>query len=87
MVVMVRRHELTDAAWQRIEPLLPAQPAQGGRWLDHRTVLNGTLWKPATGAPWQDLPGSNFFASGQDHTEQPTHFSESTGPETPHEPR
>lgn len=56
MVVMVRRHELTDVAWQRIEPLLPAQPARGGRWLDHRTVLNGMLWKLATGAPWRDLP-------------------------------
>ncbi|WP_131732754.1 IS5 family transposase [Actinomadura formosensis] len=52
----MRRHELTDAAWRRIEPLLPAQPARGGRWADHRTVLNGILWKPATGAPWRDLP-------------------------------
>lgn len=26
------------------------------RWADHRTVLNGILWKPATGAPWRDLP-------------------------------
>ncbi|MEU8310794.1 IS5 family transposase [Actinomadura sp. NPDC048955] len=52
----MRRHELTDAAWRRIEPLLPAQPARGGRWADHRTVLNGVLWKLATGAPWRDLP-------------------------------
>ncbi|WP_312879816.1 IS5 family transposase [Actinomadura luteofluorescens] len=52
----MRRHELTDAAWRRIEPLLPAQPARGGRWADHRTVLNGILWKLATGAPWRDLP-------------------------------
>lgn len=54
--VVVRRHELTDAAWRRIEPLLPAQPARGGRWVDHRTVLNGILWKLATGVPWRDLP-------------------------------
>lgn len=53
---MVRRHELTDAAWRRIEPLLPAQPVRGGRWADHRTVVNGILWKLATGAPWRDLP-------------------------------
>ncbi|NDU71756.1 IS5 family transposase [Actinomadura sp. DSM 109109] len=52
----MRRHELTDAAWRRIEPLLPAQPVRGGRWADHRTVLNGILWKLATGAPWRDLP-------------------------------
>ncbi|SNR57891.1 Transposase [Actinomadura mexicana] len=53
---MVRRHELTDAAWRRIEPLLPAQPVRSGRWADHRTVLNGILWKLDTGAPWRDLP-------------------------------
>nr|WP_206700216.1 IS5 family transposase [Actinomadura sp. RB99] len=47
---------MTDAAWRRIEPLLPAQPARGGRWVDHRTVLNGILWKLATGVPWRDLP-------------------------------
>ncbi|MFC6879948.1 MULTISPECIES: transposase [Actinomadura] len=50
MSCVVRRHELSDAAWARIEPLLPAQPARGGRWADHRTVLNGMLWKSATGA-------------------------------------
>jgi transposase len=55
-VGVVRRHELTDAAWERIEPLLPGQPVQGRRWVDHRVVLNGILWKLATGAPWRDLP-------------------------------
>ena len=53
---MVRRHEVTDEAWGRIAPLLPADPRRGQRWRDHRTVLNGILWKPATGAPWRDLP-------------------------------
>ncbi|GAB2860049.1 hypothetical protein GCM10022221_69530 [Actinocorallia aurea] len=56
MACMVRRHELTDAARARVEPLLPAQAARGGRWLDHRTVLNGILWKLVTGVPWRDLP-------------------------------
>ncbi len=56
MAGVVRRHELTDAAWVRIEPFLPGQVRRGGRWLDHRTVLNGILWKLATGAPWRDLP-------------------------------
>jgi transposase len=53
---MVRRHELTDAAWERIEPLLPAQPGRGGRWRDHRQVVNGILWKIRTGADWRDVP-------------------------------
>jgi transposase len=34
----------------------PSSVGCGGRWLDHRTVLNGMLWKLATGAPWRDLP-------------------------------
>jgi transposase len=35
-----RRYELTDAAWERIEPLLPRQ-GRRGKWADHRTTLNG----------------------------------------------
>lgn len=53
---MVRRHELTDQAWATIRPLLPATNRPGGRWADHRRVINGILWKLATGVPWRDLP-------------------------------
>lgn len=53
---MVGRGELTDAAWERIEPLLPASGGRGGQWRDHRQVINGILWKIRTGAPWRDLP-------------------------------
>ena len=53
---MVRRHELTDAAWAQIAPLLPPDPRRGQAWRDHRTVLNGILWKLSTGVPWRDLP-------------------------------
>jgi transposase len=53
---MIRRHELTDAEWALLEPLLPGNPRQGHRWADHRTVLNGILWRLRTGAPWRDLP-------------------------------
>ena len=52
---MVGRGELTDAAWNVIEPLLPTQQ-RGGQWRDHRTVIKGILWKLRTGAPWRDLP-------------------------------
>jgi transposase len=52
-----RRHELTDAQWQRLAPLLPAEkPPTGRPNKDHRTVLNGILWILRTGAPWRDLP-------------------------------
>ena len=53
---MVRRHELTDEAWEQLAPLLPADPRRGQRWRDHRTVLNGILWKLSTGVPWRELP-------------------------------
>ena len=52
---MGRRHELTDAEWARLAPLLP--PRQAGKpRKDDRLVINGILWKLATGAPWRDLP-------------------------------
>ena len=55
-MVGVGRGELTDTAWAQIQPLLPAGGKPGGRWRDHRTVVNGILWKLRTGAPWRDLP-------------------------------
>jgi transposase len=50
-----RRYELTDEAWQRIEPLLPKQ-TRGGRWNDHRVTLNGIFWILNSGAQWRDMP-------------------------------
>jgi transposase len=52
---MRRRHELNDAEWERLEPLLPPHRAGRAR-RDDRQVVNGILWKLATGAPWRDLP-------------------------------
>ena len=51
----MRRYELTDEAWERIAPLLPRQK-RGGKWRDHRTILNGMFWVLNSGAPWRDLP-------------------------------
>jgi transposase len=51
------RHDLTDEEWARLEPLLPDQtPRRGGRWADHRTVINGVFWRTRCGLPWRDVP-------------------------------
>lgn len=48
---------MTDAAWARIEPLLPVTDGRGRPWRDHRQVIDGILWRLRTGAPWRDVPG------------------------------
>jgi len=50
---------LTDAQWEKIQPLLPKRPKrpQGGRPpANDRKVLEGILWILRSGARWQDLP-------------------------------
>ncbi|MGH3696954.1 MAG: transposase [Pseudonocardiaceae bacterium] len=47
---------MTEEEWARLEPLLPDQrPRRGGRWADHRSVINGVLWRTPTSCPWRDL--------------------------------
>lgn len=42
---MVKRYELTDAQWQRIEALLPGKESDPGRTAaDNRLFVNGVLW-------------------------------------------
>ena len=48
---------LTDQEWARLEPLLPSMtPQRGGRWRDHRQVINGILWRIDNGAKWDQVP-------------------------------
>ncbi|WP_420711950.1 MULTISPECIES: IS5 family transposase [unclassified Streptomyces] len=47
---------ITDAMWDRIEPLMPADPVRGGRWADHRRTFEAIAWKCRTCSPWRDLP-------------------------------
>jgi len=53
---LLNRHDLTDEEWQRLAPLMPVHPRQGRRWNDHRTVINGILFRTRTSCPWRDLP-------------------------------
>jgi hypothetical protein len=48
---------LTEAAWQRVRPLLPPQrPARGRPYVDHRRLGAGMRWVQRTGCPWHALP-------------------------------
>jgi transposase len=49
--------DLTDAEWALLESLLPTmRPQRGGRWRDHRQVINGILWRTDNGAKWHEIP-------------------------------
>lgn len=53
----MRRYEVADEAWSRIEHLLPGRPESPGTTAnDNRLFVNAVLWVARTGAPWRDLP-------------------------------
>src|SRR6266545_3092035 len=48
---------LSDAAWERMAPLIIGRPDQkGSTGRDNRMFVEGVLWIVRTGAPWRDLP-------------------------------
>lgn len=54
---MDSRHVISDAAWERVEGLLPVSTGKrGGQYRDHRVVVEAIVWRYRTGAPWRDLP-------------------------------
>jgi putative transposase len=61
----------SDEMWARIESLLPDRaPRRGGRWSDHRPVVEAISWRYRTGSPWRDLPRDSLPGrqSGGDST-------------------
>jgi putative transposase len=54
----MRRFELTDEQYRRIECLLPGKPTDPGATArDNRLSMDAILRIARTGAPWPDLPG------------------------------
>ncbi|MGC5335122.1 IS5 family transposase [Micromonospora sp. DT62] len=54
---MARRHDLTDAEWVALEPLLPVgrRPGRPSTWTK-RQLIDGIRWRTRVGAPWRDVP-------------------------------
>ncbi|WP_435870017.1 transposase [Eleftheria terrae] len=50
------RHELSDAEWAVLEPLLPPRKTAGRPYGEHRRMLNAMLFRLNTGIGWRDLP-------------------------------
>jgi transposase len=50
---------LSDAAWERMAPLIIGRPDQkGSTGRDNRMFVEGVLWIVRTGSPWRDLPAA-----------------------------
>ncbi|MGW3613209.1 MULTISPECIES: IS5 family transposase [unclassified Micromonospora] len=56
-LAVARRHDLTDAEWVALEPLLPAgrRPGRPPTWTK-RQLIDGIRWRTRVGAPWRDVP-------------------------------
>lgn len=53
----MRRHELTDEQFKKIENMLPGREGYvDATAQDNRIFINGVLWIFKTGAPWRDFP-------------------------------
>ena len=50
----MRRHELTEGEWARIEPLLGVRSGPRSKRGD-RDFINAVVWKVKTGVQWRDL--------------------------------
>ncbi len=58
MCAMMRRYELRDGEWERIQLLLPRRERgeRGRPCKDDRQIVNAILWILRTGMPWRELP-------------------------------
>jgi transposase len=57
MTDALHRHDISDHAWELLEPYLPGRKGVwGGVAQDNRRFINAVLWILRTGAPWRDLP-------------------------------
>jgi transposase len=54
---MTRCAVLTDEMWARVEPVLrPVKGRMGRPMRDHRSLVEGAIYRYRTGVAWRDLP-------------------------------
>ncbi len=61
----MRSAELSEAAWARIEPLMPQAEGRSRPWRDHRQVVEGIVFRYRTG-----ISGCFEIFSGSPHAEE-----------------
>ncbi|MBE8476039.1 transposase [Streptomyces justiciae] len=64
---------LANAEGVRLEPHLPPLGQRGGRWNDHRSVINGIVFRVRTGIPRRTC--SHVSAAGRPSTNAHRHWS------------
>lgn len=53
----MRRHEIADRNWEKIQGLLPGKAGDPGRTAENsRLFVNAVIWIARTGAGWRGLP-------------------------------
>jgi transposase len=54
---MLRDGVISNELWDVLGSVMPQDSGRRGRpWNDHRTTLEGIIWRFRTGSPWRDLP-------------------------------
>ena len=52
---------MSEEQWEQIEALFPSNVGKEGRpFADHRTVVEGIVFRYRTGCPWRDVPRDVF---------------------------
>jgi transposase len=60
--------QVSDALWERVATVLPAEPARRGRGrprVSDRACLEGILYVARSGQPWSRVPRGMGFAHGK----------------------
>ena len=58
-LAVTRRHDLTDAQWAVLEPLLPRRRRLGRPpKCSRRQLIDGIRWRMRVGSPWRDVPAA-----------------------------